>query len=119
MTKIGEAAFAGCESLTKIIIPNSMKTIGDRAFWKCKSLKNFTIPAGVTDLGRFVLCDCDAMATVTMPKTLAKKYLDNLFTKDLYPNGYSFFGEEYLIEEVKSGLLGLKYQSDTKLVYAD
>ena len=38
VTTIGEWAFCGCQSLTSIIIPNSVMTIGSRAFSRCKKL---------------------------------------------------------------------------------
>ena len=51
VTAIGEAAFAGCESLTSVTIPVGVTTFGDRAFANCKSLTSVTIPSGVTDIG--------------------------------------------------------------------
>lgn len=38
VTKIGEWAFCGCNSLESIKIPNSVAEIGDRAFSGCTSL---------------------------------------------------------------------------------
>ena len=35
---IGEHAFAGCSSLTSIVIPKSVMTIGEAAFANCLSL---------------------------------------------------------------------------------
>lgn len=42
VTSIGKYAFYGCESLTAITIPNSVKYIGDRAFFCCSSLAVIT-----------------------------------------------------------------------------
>ena len=39
---IGDGAFAFCESLNVIAIPNSVKYIGDRAFSYCSSLAVIT-----------------------------------------------------------------------------
>ena len=50
VTTIGEWAFCGCQSLTSIIIPNSVMTIGSRAFQNCTSLSSITIPNSVTSI---------------------------------------------------------------------
>ncbi|WP_440486505.1 leucine-rich repeat protein [Segatella hominis] len=38
MTSIGDHAFSDCESLSSIVIPNSVKSIGGMAFMGCTSL---------------------------------------------------------------------------------
>ena len=41
---IARGAFFYCESLTTVIIPNSVKFIGEEAFYGCDSLRDVTIP---------------------------------------------------------------------------
>ena len=53
MTSIGSYAFAYCDSLTSIVIPDNVTTIDSDAFRGCSSLESLTIPfvgakAGVT-----------------------------------------------------------------------
>lgn len=50
-TVIAHEAFWGCESLTGIVIPNSVKTIGGKAFFKAKKLTSVTIGTGVERIG--------------------------------------------------------------------
>ena len=38
VTSIGEWAFAACESLTSIVIPDGVTSIGEGAFYSCESL---------------------------------------------------------------------------------
>ena len=52
VTRIGDSAFCGCNSLTSVVIPNSVTSIGDSAFLGCDSLKSITIPASVEKIGR-------------------------------------------------------------------
>jgi len=82
---IGEEAFAGCTSLTNVIIPNGVTSIGDWAFDDCTSLisvtiPNFiinfsggtsltsvTIPNSVTSIGGGAFADCTSLTGVTIP----------------------------------------------------
>ena len=48
VTTIGDWAFAHCDSLTSVTIPDSVTTIGKYAFYYCTSLTSVTIPDSVT-----------------------------------------------------------------------
>ena len=43
--------FANCNSLTEVIIPNSVTYIGDYAFLDCTSLTSLSIPSSITTVG--------------------------------------------------------------------
>ena len=51
VTSIGDWAFSGCSSLSKIVIPSSVTSIGNDAFSKCSSLSKIVIPSSVTSIG--------------------------------------------------------------------
>ena len=51
ITVIGKEAFFLCDSITSIIIPNSVTSIEARAFRACTSLTSITIPNSVTSIG--------------------------------------------------------------------
>ena len=48
---ISDGAFYGCDSLTSVTIPNSVKTIGEYTFYSCDSLTSVGIPDSVTSIG--------------------------------------------------------------------
>ncbi|MBQ3075333.1 MAG: leucine-rich repeat domain-containing protein, partial [Clostridia bacterium] len=59
VTSIGDYSFAGCTSLTAIILPNgSLNRIGNGAFLLCYSTDYFAVPASVTELGVSVFAGC-------------------------------------------------------------
>lgn len=63
--KIGERAFAGCSSVTNIVIPLGVETIGSYAFAGCKSLSpGITIPESVETMGAYVFTNCPALKVV-------------------------------------------------------
>ena len=61
---IGDYAFSGCESLTKITIPDSVISIGNSAFFQCNSLISITIPDSVTSIGSHVFYNCTNLTSV-------------------------------------------------------
>ncbi len=44
VVEIGEYAFAGCDGLTSVIVPNSISRIGASAFTGCSSITNMVLP---------------------------------------------------------------------------
>ena len=59
-SSIGKGAFSGCDSLTSIVIPNSVTSIGESAFSGCSSLTSIVIPSGVTSIGKYAFSGCGA-----------------------------------------------------------
>ncbi len=64
VTDIGTSAFAGCESLTSIIISDTVTNIEYVAFSNCSNLTNITIPAGVTNIENNTFSSCKNLSTV-------------------------------------------------------
>ena len=64
VTEIGIFAFALCDSLTEVTIPEGVTSIGNAAFSGCSSLTEVTIPKSVTSIGDSAFYNCDALKTV-------------------------------------------------------
>ena len=93
VTQIGDNAFAGCETLTGMTIPETVTTIGDYAFAGCTNLGaklspepedptepskaptrsdqiTFVIPDGVTSIGAYAFKDCESLKAIIIPDSV-------------------------------------------------
>ena len=67
---IASSAFAGCEDLTSIVIPNSVTSIGGGAFNSCSSLTSVTIPNSVTSIANRCFQYCSSLTSITIPNSV-------------------------------------------------
>lgn len=67
--EIKDSTFYDCESLTSIIIPDSVTSIGNDAFGECYELINITIPNSVTSIGDGVFYDC-SLTSINIPDSV-------------------------------------------------
>lgn len=63
---IAAEAFANCEMLKTIKIPNGVKSIGDEAFLSCWRLTTITIPSSVTSIGNNAFKSCSGLMSITV-----------------------------------------------------
>ena len=70
-TKIicGEA-FAECENLTSITIPNGVISVGNHAFFECTALTAVKISDSVISIGDYAFSDCRALTAITIPDSV-------------------------------------------------
>ena len=66
VTSIETWAFYGCENLKSVVIGNSITSIGERAFQYCTSLINITIGNSIVDLSGYMFYGCDSLTRVTL-----------------------------------------------------
>ena len=72
VTSIGNSAFLGGNTQTKIVIPNSVKNIGGNAFSWCVRLKYITIPDSITTIGNWAFAFCHNLNTINYCGTIAQ-----------------------------------------------
>jgi len=88
--------FEGFIGLTKVEMPNSIKSIGKRAFWGCVSLVDILIPESVWTIEEFAFSSCTGLTALVIPGTYieirsyAFKDCTNLETIT-FPNGRVVF----------------------------
>ncbi|MDE6207710.1 MAG: leucine-rich repeat domain-containing protein [Muribaculaceae bacterium] len=65
VTKMGNAAFKGCENLVTVKLSEKITSLSKGLFENCVSLKEFSIPAGVTTIGGNLFKGCTALEKIT------------------------------------------------------
>jgi len=68
VTKIGDRAFENCNSIEKIIIPNSVTSVGANAFDGCSNIYELTIPGSITKIADFAFYSIVNLRTLTIEK---------------------------------------------------
>ena len=68
-TKINASAFACCDSLTSVVIGDSVTSIGHHAFSSC-SLTSIEIPDSVTSIGDYAFCGCRSLTSIVIPNSV-------------------------------------------------
>jgi len=69
VTGIGNEAFAFCEILTGITIPDSVKNIDEMAFSNCICLESASIGDSVTSIGSYAFYGCSSLASISFAGT--------------------------------------------------
>ena len=70
VNSIGGSAFEGCNSLTSVVIPDSVTAIGGVAFDKCSSLTSVEIGDSVTSIGDWAFSNCSSLTSITIPNSV-------------------------------------------------
>ena len=85
VTAIGDSAFYYCTGLTKVTLPNTIKSIGYQSFRSCTALTGITLPNGLTSIAQFAFAYSGIKGislpnTVTSVSTYALYYCQSLDT---------------------------------------
>ena len=74
IVSIGENAFYGCNSLTKVLFSENSKleTIEGWAFANCGQLKDITLPSHLKTIGTYAFSYCDGLVDVNVPANVTE-----------------------------------------------
>ncbi len=75
VSALGEMLFDGCETLTYVSIPKTVRAIGEYAFSGCRNLEEAEIPHGVVRIERNTFGNCRRLRKVTLPDSVT--YIGN------------------------------------------
>ena len=70
VVEIGEGAFSGRDSLSSVVIPDSVEVVGEEAFAECSELKELHLGAGIKKIEKGAFRDCSSLRRVVLPSTL-------------------------------------------------
>lgn len=68
VTGVDEGAFANCQSITKVMLPATVKVLGEGAFVNCRAMTEVNIPAGVTEIPSAAFGYCNKVKTFVLPE---------------------------------------------------
>lgn len=70
VTAINDYAFADCNSLTGITIPDTVTYIGCGAFSDCRNIIEVNLPSNLKEINNRVFCGTSNLKSITLPDTL-------------------------------------------------
>lgn len=63
-------SFYSCKNLSKLILPENVKSIGSNAFYNCYNLTSVNIPIGVTSISDHTFEKCSKLTSVDIPSSV-------------------------------------------------
>jgi len=70
VTEMGKSAFKGCKALSSVVLSGCLKNIGDETFKDCYKLSSISIPNRVQTIGREAFSNCYALKSISIPNNV-------------------------------------------------
>lgn len=70
LQSIGTGGFSGCTSLASISIPSTVKELGTRSFSACSQIKNISLSLGLEIMGDYCFSGCTSLEAITIPSSV-------------------------------------------------
>lgn len=68
--EIPEYMFGKCETIKKIVLPNTCKGIGDYAFQDCKHIEEVKFPKNCVFIGSYAFHNCTSLSNIDIPSSV-------------------------------------------------
>ncbi len=99
VTQIAAEAFANCERIISVEIPDSITSIGKFAFFNCKRLKAVTLGHGINKIERSAFQNCEALESIELhygiPEIASWTFAGCKSLKEVViPNGVKYIGHQ-------------------------
>ena len=72
VTEVGEAAFSDCAALVFVTLPEGLTRVGDYAFRNCPMISHFELPEGMVEVSEGMFENCTQMWKITFSSTVRK-----------------------------------------------
>lgn len=72
VTYIDYGAFANCNTLEKVIFPNTLVSIGQWAFARCSNLKELSLPEYIDTIEKYAFAYCTGLTDIKWSESLIK-----------------------------------------------
>ncbi len=79
ITAIGMGAFAGCEALTDIELPEGVEFIGYGAFSECPNLESISLPESLTIIDEYAFAWCESLVSIEIPEGITEIGSDTFY----------------------------------------
>lgn len=70
ITVVGDGAFAFCQSLASVSLPESITQIQGDAFLMCTALNSINLPDTIAEIQLYAFSGCKSLASITLPASL-------------------------------------------------
>ena len=89
---IGRRAFANCNNITEIKLPDTVTSISDGAFENCKNLTSVTLPDSLMSIVSGAFVGCDSLVNVVISKKFEWQLAD-IFGEQCSKIKFTYIGE--------------------------
>ena len=72
VTEVGEAAFSDCAALVFVTLPEGLTKVGDYAFRNCPMISHFELPEGMVEVSEGMFENCTQMWKISFSSTVRK-----------------------------------------------
>ena len=80
VTRMEDGVFYGCESLASVILPNGLTVVMENTFRNCSSLEIINISNSITAIDGSAFYDCTSLTSVTVMSTTPPTLDNNVFS---------------------------------------